>query len=177
MAEYGLCADEFSDTTPPHFPHQLYVREARRLVGDFVLTQNAPSAALRARSIGLGSYVYDAHNVQRGVRLNNVTRAPEAFNEGEIHAQGGVTQPPYVLPYDTLLPARAQLANALAAVPVSASHVAYTSLRMEPTWMIMGHAAGAAGAMAASQCAGNVHDVNVTELQAVLVAAGQHIAV
>ena len=177
MAEYGLCGDEFADTDPPHFPHQLYVREARRLVGDFVLTQNAPPAAFRARSIGLGSYVYDAHNVQRGVRLNSATRAPEAFNEGEIHEQGGVTQPPYVLPYDTLLPARAQLANALAAVPVSASHVAFTSLRMEPTWMILGHAAGAAAAMAASQCAGNVHDVNVTELQAVLVAAGQHIAV
>ena len=89
----------------------------------------------------------------------------------------GVTQPPYVIPYDTLLPARAQLANALAAVPVSASHVAYTSLRMEPTWMIMGHAAGTAAAMAAAQCAGNVHNVNVTALQAVLVAAGQLITV
>ena len=178
MSEYGLCGDEFADTDPPYFPHQLYVRESRRLVGDFVLTQNAPSAAFRARSIGLGSYVYDAHNVQRGVRFNNATRAPEAFNEGEIHTQApGVTQPPYVLPYDTLLPARAQLANALAAVPVSASHVAFTSLRMEPTWMILGHAAGTAAAMAASQCAGNVHDVNVTALQAVLVAAGQHIAV
>jgi len=177
MAEYGLCGDEFADTDPPHFPHQLYVREARRLVGDFVLTQNAPSAAFRARSIGLGSYVFDAHNTQRGVRLNGATRAPEAFNEGEVANQPGVTQPPYVIPYDVLLPARAQLANALAAVPVSASHVAFTSLRMEPTWMIMGHAAGAAAAMAAAQCAGSVHDVDVASLQAALVAAGQHIVV
>jgi hypothetical protein len=173
MNEYGLCADEFTDTTPRFFPHQLYVRESRRLVGDFVLTQNAPSAAFTARSIGLGSYVYDSHNVQRGVRLNNATRAPEAFNEGEVSKQGGVTQHPYVIPYDTLLPARAQLSNVLAAVPVSASHVAFTSLRMEPTWMIMGHAAGAAAAMAARENGGAVHDIDVGALQAALVAAGQ----
>jgi hypothetical protein len=173
MADYGLCADEFADTTPRFFPHQLYVRESRRLVGDFVLTQVAPPAALANRSIGLGSYVYDSHTVQRGVRTTP-SGSKEAVNEGEI--MGGIQQPPYRIPYDTLLPARAHLANALAAVPVSASHVAFTSLRMEPTWMILGHAAGTAAAMAASQCAGNVHDVNVTALQAALVAAGQHIA-
>jgi hypothetical protein len=128
MAEYGLCGDEFADTDPPHFPHQLYVRESRRRVGDFVLTQNAPSAALRARSIGLGSYVYDAHNVQRGVRLNNSTGAPEAFNEGEIAHQSGVTQPPYVLPYDTLLPARAQSS------PLSRRPPSFSSRRALRSW-------------------------------------------
>ena len=84
MGEYGLCADEFTDTTPRFFPHQLYVREARRLVGDFVLTQNKPPAALASRSIGLGSYAYDNHLVQRGVRVNPSTRVHEVVNEGEI---------------------------------------------------------------------------------------------
>ena len=175
MGEYGLCADEFTDTTPRFFPHQLYVREARRLVGDFVLTQNKPPAALANRSVGLGSYAYDTHLVQRGVRTNPGTHRVEVVNEGEIVGNARYFQPAYVIPYDTLLPARAQLANVLAAVPVSASHVVFSSLRMEPTWMIMGHAAGAAAALAARDCAGAVHDVDVGALQAALVAAGQFI--
>ena len=82
---------------------------------------------------------------------------------------------PYRIPYDTLLPQRKQLTNVLAAVPVSASHVAFTSLRMDPTWLIMGHAAGAAAALAASEGSA-VQDVNVALLQTVLLAQGQHIA-
>ena len=173
MADYGLCSDEFADTSPPYFPHQLYVREARRLVGDFVLTQNPPPAAIAARSIGLGSYAFDTHGVQRGVHANPVTGCPEVVNEGEIAGQAHHLNPPYVIPYDTLLPARAELTNVLAAVPVSASHVAFSSLRMEPTWMIMGHAAGAAAEMAGRTSAGAVHDIDVAALQAALVAAGQ----
>jgi len=171
---YGLCGDEWPDTEPPFFPHQLYVREARRLVGDFVLTQNTPTPALLNRSIGLGSYAYDAHTVQRVVH----TEAGGAWvvNEGEIMAQPPCYLPrPYRIPFDTLLPQRKQLTNVLAAVPVSASHVAFTSLRMEPTWMIMGQAAGAAAALAASAgCA--VQDVDVEMLQALIVAHGQIIA-
>jgi len=172
---YGLCSDEWQDTQPQHYPHQLYVREARRLVGDFVLTQNQPAATLLNRSIGLGSYAYDAHTVQRVVHTEAGGGA-WAVNEGEIMAQPPCYLPqPYRIPYDTLLPQRAQLVNVLAAVPVSASHVAFTSLRMEPTWMIMGHAAGAAAALAASAgCA--VQDVSVAQLQALLVAQGQLIA-
>jgi len=176
MLDYGLCSDEFLDTEPPHFPHQLYVREARRLVGDFVLTQNAPPAAAANRSIGLGSYAFDAHTVQRGVAVDGATGALTAVNEGEIVSQPPAYQRAYRIPYDALLPARAELENVLAAVAVSASHVVFTSLRMEPTWMIIGHAAGAAAAAAASDCGGDVHAVNVTALQALLRAAGQIIA-
>lgn len=172
MADYGYCADEFIDTTPPYFPHQLYVREARRLVGDFVLTQNPLSVEFNNRSIGLGSYAYDAHAVQRGVRINR--GKAEVVNEGEIVSQPPAFQPPYRIPYETLLPSRSELLNVLAAVPVSASHVVFTSIRMEPTWMIIGHAAGVAAAMAADNN-GLVHDVNVTALQAILIASGQHI--
>jgi len=174
MRGYGLCGDEWADTDPPHFPHQLYVREARRLVGDFVLTQNQPTAALLNRSIGLGSYAYDAHTVQR-VAHTEAGGGSWAVNEGEIMSQPPCYLPrPYRIPYDTLLPQRAQLANVLAAVPVSASHVVFTSLRMEPTWMIMGHAAGAAAALAI-QGRTSVHDIDVAQLQGLLVAQGQHI--
>ena len=174
MRGYGLCADEWADTDPPHFPHQLYVREARRLVGDFVLTQNAPAAAFLNRSIGLGSYAYDAHTVQR-VAHTEAGGGAWAANEGEIMPQPPCYLPaPYRIPYDTLLPQRGQLANVLAAVPVSASHVVFTSLRMEPTWMVIGHAAGAAAALAL-QGGVSVHDIDVARLQALLVAAGQHI--
>lgn len=172
MRGYGLCGDEWADTDPPFFPHQLYVREARRLVGDFVLTQNVPPPAMLNRSIGLGSYAYDAHTVQRVVHTD-ADGGAYAVNEGEIMPQPPCYLPrPYRIPYDTLLPQRRQLANVLAAVPVSASHVAFTSLRMEPTWMIMGHAAGTAAALAAHQgCA--VHDVDVGRLQSLLIAQGQ----
>jgi hypothetical protein len=172
MADYGLCADEFLDTTPKFFPHQLYVREARRLVGDFVLTQNRPLPLFENRSIGLGSYAFDAHTVQRGIRINNKGNA-EAINEGEIVSQPPAYQASYRIPYDTLLPSPSELLNVLAAVPVSASHVVFTSLRMEPTWMIIGHAAGTAASLAASECESNVHSVNVSSLQATLVASGQ----
>lgn len=178
--EYGLCADEFTDTQPPHFPHQLYVREARRLVGDFVLTQNTPPPLVRNRTIGLGSYAFDAHTVQRGVAVAATLAGGggstlHVVNEGELVGQPPAYQPPYRIPFDTLLPARAELENLLAAVAVSASHVAFTSLRMEPTWMIMGHAAGRAAAMAAG--AGGppsaVQDVDVPVLQRALVLEGQ----
>ncbi len=125
------------------------------------------------RSIGLGSYAYDAHAVQRGVRINR--GKAEVVNEGEIISQPPAFQPPYRIPYDTLLPSRSELLNVLSAVPVSASHVVFTSIRMEPTWMIIGHAAGVAAAMAAENSNGIVHDVNVSALQAILIASGQHI--
>lgn len=142
-------------------------------MGDFVLTQNDPAPDLLNRSIGLGSYAYDAHTVQRVVHTE--AAGAWAVNEGEIMTQPPCYLPkPYRIPYDTLLPKRTQLVNVLAAVPVSASHVAFTSLRMEPTWMIMGHAAGAAAALAVNRdCA--VQDVNVSELQRNLVAQGQMI--
>jgi len=172
MREYGLCSDEWADTDPPFFPHQLYVREANRLVGDFVLTQNTAPTAKLNRSIGLASYAYDAHTVQRVVHTD-AGGAAWAVNEGEIMSQPPCTLPhPYRIPYDTLLPQRNQLANVLAAVPVSASHVVFTSLRMEPTFMIMGQAAGAAAALAANNgCA--VQDVDVQHLQSILIAQGQ----
>eukprot|EP00730_Choanoeca_flexa_P017648 TRINITY_DN8526_c0_g1_i1.p1 TRINITY_DN8526_c0_g1~~TRINITY_DN8526_c0_g1_i1.p1 ORF type:complete len:548 (+),score=102.92 TRINITY_DN8526_c0_g1_i1:181-1644(+) len=171
MASYGLCKDEYLDTTPAHWPHQLYVREGRRMVGQQVFTQHTP-ANIAQQSIGMGSYVFDCHHVQRVIHrqhLNQSSLRDYVVNEGEI--MSGIAQEPYGIPYSVLVPQRQDATNVLAAVPVSASHVRYASLRMEPTWMIMGQAAGTAAAMAIRESVA-VQDVDVALLQSELRKAG-----
>jgi len=138
MAGWGLCKDEFTDTA--HWPHQLYVREARRLVGEYVMTQKDIQTDLRKPDvIGMGSYNSDSHNIQRIVNA-------EGFAENEGDMQVAVT--PYQIPYRVMLPKRAEVTNLLVPVTFSATHVAYSTLRMEPQYMIIGHAAGVAAKMA-----------------------------
>jgi len=138
VREWGLPRDEYEDTG--HWPNQLYVREARRLVGDFVLTQKDLQTALtKPDAIGMGSYNSDSHNIQRFVN-------PQGFAENEGDMQVPVT--PYQIPFAIVLPKRAEATNLLVPVCFSASHVAYSSARMEPQYMIIGHAAGIAAAMA-----------------------------
>lgn len=155
MAPWGLCRDEFTDTG--HWPHQLYVREARRMVGEFVVTQKDIQTDLRKPdAIGMGSYNSDSHNVQRIVNADGL-----AENEGDM--QVAVT--PYQIPYRVMLPRRAEATNLLVPVAFSASHVAYSTLRMEPQYMIIGQAAGVAASLA---LAGDrpVQDVPVDVLRA-----------
>lgn len=138
MAPWGLCKDEFTDTG--HWPHQLYVREARRMVGEFVVSQkDIQSDLLKPDVIGMGSYNSDSHNIQR---LANA----EGFAENEGDMQVSVT--PYQIPYRVMLPRRTEATNLLVPVAFSASHVAYSTLRMEPQYMIIGQAAGVAARMA-----------------------------
>jgi hypothetical protein len=155
--EWGLCRDEYTDTG--HWPHQLYVREARRMVGDFVATQKDLQTELtKPDVIGMGSYNSDSHNIRRFVNARGM-----AENEGDMQ----VAVKPYQIPFRVMLPKRAEIENFLNPVTFSASHVAYSSLRMEPQYMILGHAAGVAAALALR---GNraVQDVPVAELQKVL---------
>ena len=138
MAPWGLCKDEFADTE--HWPHQLYVREARRMVGEYVMSQKDIQTTLtKPDAIGMGSYNSDSHNVQRIVN-------EQGFVENEGDMQVPVT--PYQIPYRMLLPKRAQASNLLVPVCFSATHVAYSTLRMEPQYMIIGQAAGVAATMA-----------------------------
>jgi hypothetical protein len=159
MQTWGLCKDEFVDTA--HWPHQLYVREARRMVGEFVMTQKDVQTDLaKTDVIGMGSYNSDSHNVQR------VANA-EGFAENEGDMQVAVT--PYQIPYRVLLPKRTEATNLLVPVTFSASHVAYSTLRMEPQYMILGHAAGVAAMMTVKANAGvgaAVHDVDRPALTA-----------
>jgi hypothetical protein len=138
MNTWGLAKDEFKDTN--NWPHQLYVREARRMVGEYFMTQKDIMAErVKADSIGLGSYNTDSHHVQRVVGPDNFV-----VNEGDF--QVGVQ--PYAIPYRSLVPKAKECDNLLVVVCMSASHVAYGTIRMEPVYMIMGQASGVAAAHA-----------------------------
>ena len=135
---WGLAKDEFTDNG--NFPDQLYIREARRLVGEYVMAQRDIQTDLtKPDPIGMGSYNSDSHNVDRIVNPQGFVR-----NEGDMQ----VPVEPYQIPYRVMLPKRAEAENLLVPVCFSASHVAYSTLRMEPQYMIIGQAAGVAAAMA-----------------------------
>jgi hypothetical protein len=156
--DWGLPKDEYADTG--HWPHQLYVREARRMVGEYVAVQKDLQTELtKPDAIGMGSYNSDSHNIQRFENSRGM-----AENEGDMQ----VAVKPYQIPFRVVLPKRAQASNLLVPVAFSASHVAYSSMRMEPQYMIIGHAAGVAAAMAVKQGLGAVQDVSVPQLQKTL---------
>jgi len=139
MREWGFAKDEFRDNGG--WPHQIYVREARRMVGQFVMTENEllkrkPTPA----PVGMGSYTIDSHNVQR-----YITPAGTVQNEGDI---GVPTKGPYQISYGSLVPKEGQADNLLVPVCVSSSHIAFGSIRMEPVFMILGQSAATAAVMA-----------------------------
>lgn len=153
---WGLAADEFASSG--HWPHQLYIREARRMVSDFVMTQSDIQTDLKKDDcIGMGSYNSDSHNVQRFVQADGT-----AQNEGNME----VPVTPYQIPYRVMLPRR-RMRNLLVPVCVSASHVSYSTLRMEPVYMILGQAAGVAAKMAVDSRRA-VEDIDTRELTAKL---------
>jgi hypothetical protein len=160
---WGLCADEFTDSDG--WPHQLYVREGRRLVGEHVLTEHDLVEPRRHGDVvAVGSYNIDIREVRRTWRmLPEFTPTPAVFNEGYL----SVPVRPYGIPYRCLTPRREDATDLLVPVGLSASHVAYSSVRMEPTWMMLGQAAGAAAAQAARRGVA-VQDVDVAQLQEVL---------
>jgi hypothetical protein len=168
VARWGLCADEFTDGGG--WPHQLYVRDARRMLGEYVLCEGD---LLRRRrhddGVAFGSYNIDIREVERTWRyLPEYFATPAVFNEGYL----SLAVPPYAIPYRSLTPRRHDAQNLLVPVCVSASHVAFGSVRMEPTLMLLGHAAGLAAAHAARREVA-VQDVDVAELQASLRDQGQ----
>lgn len=167
-AAWGLAADEFGATG--HWPPQLYVREARRMVSAYVMTEhNCRGAATVADSVGLASYAMDSHNCQRlvlGTGGGGVVK-----NEGDV--QVGVPGP-YQVSYRSIVPVEAQCANLLVPVCLSASHAAYGSIRMEPVFMVLGQSAAVAARLALAANA-PVQRVDVTALQAQLRALGQRI--
>lgn len=319
---FGHCTDEYdADSDPPHWPHQLYVREAKRLVGDFVWTEVTPNATMRNRSIGLGSYTFDVHYVSRVILRGTDPTKDTVVHEGRVnsgpqygpqyppapgpspapapvqrvyacvgepslqrcveqessgssggtadpHCEGGcaplgvtewlavrhssrlsddnktltvtsghvplsnitwlkksetpaatlspamlhevhvgeaiilarpattadatyylvelpqtdegagsltnVIQSPFEMPYDVLLPQRSEVSNVLSAVAISCTHIRQNAIRMEPTWMILGQAAGAAAAFA-MQTNVSVHDIDVGRLQKLLLGQRQKI--
>ncbi|MGA2120131.1 MAG: FAD-dependent oxidoreductase [Bryobacteraceae bacterium] len=137
---WGLCKDEFTDSG--NWPNQLYIREARRMVGEYVMVQKDLQTELtKPDPVGMGSYNSDSHNVERILGPDGFVR-----NEGDMQ----VAVNPYQIPYRIMLPNAADATNLLVPVAFSASHVAYSSVRMEPQYMILGQAAGVAARLAIS---------------------------
>lgn len=139
MKKWGLARDEFKDNG--HWPHQIYVREARRMVSDFVMTElHLRGKKPTLRSIGMGSYNMDSHNVQR-----YVDEKGHARNEGDIQINPGG---PYPIDYGAIIPPKKECQNLLVPVCLSSSHIAYGSIRMEPVFMILGQSATTAACLA-----------------------------
>ncbi|MFN6268841.1 MAG: FAD-dependent oxidoreductase [Akkermansiaceae bacterium] len=139
MKAVGLHKDEFVDNK--HLPYQLYVRESRRMRGEYVVRQQDVQTDRRKQdSIGMGSHFMDCHHVQRLAVNEN-----EFINEGRIWRKGHA----YQIPYRSITPLASECTNLLVPAAASFTHVAYCTLRVEATWMITGHAAGIAAATAA----------------------------
>jgi len=138
MRKWGLPKDEFTDNG--NWPHQIYVREARRMVGQFVMTENELTKKKPTPdSVGMGSYTIDSHNVQR-----YITPDGSVQNEGDI----GVGISPYSIAYGSLVPKKGQCENLVVTVCVSSTHIAFGSIRMEPVFMILGQSGATAAVLA-----------------------------
>ena len=162
VAAYGLEANEFPETG--HWPHELYVREGRRMLSDYVMTQaNCELKRTAEDSVGLGSYQMDSHHVERVVR------------DGKMAAEGGFekrVRRPYPVSYKSIVPKKSECENLFVPVALSASHVAFGSIRMEPVFMILGQSAATAASIAIDDaCA--VQDVDYPKLRRRLLADKQ----
>ena len=155
MATWGLAKDEFTDNG--NWPHQIYVREARRMMGEYVTTENDVLGKREVpRPVGMGSYAMDSHNVQRYI-------TPEGYvqNEGDI---GVHPDAPYSISYGSLIPKKEECTNLLVPVCVSSSHIAFGSIRMEPVFMILGQSAAVAATLAIDNKQA-VQDVDYAQLK------------
>lgn len=163
MQDWGLAKDEFTDNG--NWSRQLYIREARRLVGVYVTSENDVLAKREVpQPVGMGSYAMDSHNVQRYVTSEGFVQ-----NEGDI---GVSPQAPYSISYGSIIPKKEECTNLLVPVCVSSSHIAYGSIRMEPVFMILGQSAAAAACIAIDEKQ-NIQDVRYVKLQKTLNARKQ----
>ena len=173
IARWGTCRDEFAGERGGGWQNQLYVREGRRMVGEYVMTeQNCRGTRQACRSVALAAYQMDSHHVRRYVDDKGLVR-----NEGDVQIhkdENGDRFPPYPIDYGAIVPKRGECANLLVPVCLSASHIAFGSIRMEPVFFALGQAAGTAAALCAEKdCA--VQDLKYAELRRRLLSDGQRL--
>ncbi|HXG48588.1 MAG TPA: FAD-dependent oxidoreductase [Methylomirabilota bacterium] len=162
MQQWGPAKDEFQATGG--WPNQLYVREARRMVSDLVMTEHHCRGREKvADSVGLAAYNMDSHNCQRIVKNGRVE------NEGDVQVP---PMSPYPISYRALVPKAAECENLLVPVCLAASHIAYGSIRMEPVFMILGQSAATAASLAIASGT-SVQEVDYPTLRTRLLADGQ----
>ncbi len=165
VSKWGLAMDEFQDNG--NWPSQVYVREARRMVGEYVMTEHdCRRVNVTDQAIGMGSYTMDSHNVQRYITSMGCVQ-----NEGNIEEGTGG---PYVIPYGCILPKKNECDNLLVTCAVSSSHIAYGSIRMEPVFMILGQSAATAAGMALETNT-DLHELPYPRLRERLMADGQRL--
>jgi hypothetical protein len=164
---WGLAKDEFKDNG--NWPHQLYIREARRMVSDYVMTEHETLGKRPViESVGMGSYTLDSHNAQRYVKADGYVQ-----NEGDI----GVSAPkPYAISYRAIVPKSSECKNLLVPVCVSSSHIAFGSIRMEPVFMILGESAATAAAIAIDDNV-QVQQVSYDKLKSALIKQKQRLTI
>lgn len=158
LSKWGTCKDEFE--REDGWQKQLYIREARRMIGEMVMTQHhCQGREVATRPVGMAAYTMDSHNVQRYVTEDGFVR-----NEGDVQI-GGFS--PYPIDYGAIIPKQSECQNLLVPVCLSASHIAFGSIRMEPVFMVLGQSAATAAMHAIDeQCA--VQEINFEKLQAKL---------
>ena len=176
VARFGYCKDEFADRG--NWPHQLYVRVARRMLGEYVMNeadvlQNGRRPPI-ADSVGFGAYNIDMHTYRYHIGPVNW---PDGVRRDTLVTEGftiahAPNDPPYPVSYRALVPRAADATNLLNPVTLSATNVAYSALRMEPTLMILGESAGIAAALAA-ETGQDVQALSYATLRQRLLAAGQ----
>ena len=159
VSDWGVCKDEFIENEN-HWTQQLYIREARRMISDYVMTQrNCEGIEIADDPIAMAGYGMDSHHVQRYVDVNGYVQ-----NEGNVEARG---YPPYPVSYRSIVPRKSECTNLLVPVCISASHIAFGSLRMEPVFMVLGQSAAIAAAQAIDDKQ-DLQDLNYRKLRETL---------
>jgi hypothetical protein len=160
--KFGLAKDEFTENG--NWPRQLYIREARRMVGDYVMAEkNCRRQEIVEDSVGMGAYNMDSHHVQRYVTEEGFVR-----NEGDIQ----IGTKPYPISFRSIRPKASECTNLLVPVCLSASHIAYGSIRMEPVFMVMGQSAATAAVHAIEQKT-TIQTIDIRKLKARLLEDNQ----
>ncbi len=158
VSRWGTCKDEYE--REDGWQQQLYIREARRMISDYVMTQkNCEGYELAEDAIGMAAYGMDSHQVKRYVDANGFVQ-----NEGNVEAHGF---PPYPISYKSIIPHKKECSNLLVPVCVSATHIAFGSIRMEPVFMVIGQSAATAASLAIDEKI-DVQSLNYQKLKAKL---------
>lgn len=163
MNKWGYAKDEFTDNG--NWPYNIYVRESRRMLGEYVMTENDVLVKRPVpHPVGMGSYTMDSHNVQRYVTSEGYVQ-----NEGDL----GVKAPkPYQIDLGSIMPKKEDCLNLIVPVCVSSTHIAFGSIRMEPVFMILGQSAGTIASMAIDKRK-TIYDLTYDEIKEKLEADGQ----
>jgi len=163
VSQWGMCKDEFTDNNG--WTDQLYVREARRMISDYVMTQrHCERLDVAEDPVGLGAYGMDSHNIQRYIDSNGFVQ-----NEGNVEAP---VAGPYPVSYRSIIPKKEECTNLFVPVCLSATHIAYGSIRMEPVFMILGQSAATAACMAIDERK-SIQDIEYQRLKVKLLEDGQ----